>query len=266
MSETVLADPQFSIVRVLRPFANYEAVYDGASAITPIMVTEDGQALDQRAGQDGYDPNLVRGVETPLGSRVLLWLPITFYQTGADPPVFEGVYRWQILWRFRNTFDFRQDRKPYHFPRQGLGAPDSTLTPPAPRVVIPAANNTITYIQTEPASPIARVVQNVRSEDLNFGSVNNSVPLTPSGAAGVIQQGVADPTLLAGARGPLYQVHEVQALGDEMLLGVLRDNAGATNWGFNEAGLFPANADVNLSRLFGAGDNVGVYVSVGAAP
>lgn len=257
-SETMaLADPQFSIVRVLRPFAGFEAVYDGQAASIPINMTEGGQPLDARAGTPGYEANLIAGVATPLGSRVLLWLPnISFVEGGGV-----GAYKWEILWRYRNTFDFRQDRRPYHYPKQGVGAPNTSGGGSQPRVVIPAANNTITYIQTEPAAAFDRAQGNVRAEDIRVGSNNLAAPLVPGGASGVIQQGVVDPAVLPGGVLPLYEVHEIQALGDEMILAVYRDTATVANWTFSGA-----NNDSLFAQLFAAGDDVGVYVSVGVSP
>lgn len=259
----VTADPQFGIVRVLRPFPGFEAVYEGQSASIPIMLTEAGVALDPRAGQAGYSPSLVAGIPTPIGSRVLLWLPITGYLSSIEP-VTISTYRYEFIWRMRNTHDFRLDRQPYHYPKQGIGVPDSSFVPASPRVVLPAASNTITYIQTEPVTPLGRAVNNVRSEDLNFGSSNNALPLLPDGTEGVIQQGVADPATFTGASAPLYQAHELQALGDELLIGILRTDT-PENWGFTNA-LFPANSDLLLSQLFAAGDDVGVYITTGTSP
>lgn len=259
MSEAVLADPQFGIIRTLRPFDTFATVYQGVSALTPINLSEEGIALDPQAGKTGYDPRLIKAVEVPLGSRVIMWLPQVGFVESVGPPVL-GPYRFQFLWRLRNTFDYRQTRQPYHFPKQAQGVEDTTPVTGGARVVIPAANNTTTYIQPEPAGALARAIQNVRSEDLNFGAVNNLSPLLPDGSTGVIQQGLADPVAIPSAIAPFYQVHEIQVLGDELLISVLRDDSVEANWDFT------GTADALFNTLFSAGNDIGVYVTVGTAP
>lgn len=266
MSEAVLADAQFGIMRTLRPVSGFEATYEGLSAALPIYMFEGNNPIDQLAtdGTPGYDPTLARGLSTPLGARVLLLIPNVFYTDQADPPVTSG-YEWTIIWRIRNVFDFRQARIPYHLPKQGLGPADTT----APigqqdRVVIPAAYNTITYIQVEPATQLGRAIQNVHAEDLEMAQIVLSGPLLPGGIEQAVEQGIADPAVIADAKRPQFMVHEVQALGDEMLICARRQVSSVPNWNF-------ASTDLRFSRLLGNATgqvfpDVGVYVSVGTAP
>ncbi len=260
----VLADAQFGIVRILRPYAGFETDYQGQAATIPIMFTEKSRAIDKlaAAGTTGYAPNLVRGLEVPVGARLVIWLPTIRVTAAAIIP-----YIYSFWWRFRNVGDNRLDQKPFHYPKQLPGVADTTPAPPAPRVVIPAANQTIIYTQVEPATALTRVTQNLRSEDLNVGTLEQSLPLIPGGATGAIQQGLLDPSAFPTvADQPIYQVHEISAVGDELLIGVTRNIAEDANWGFANG-----EPDDQFSDFLGTGltvptPDIGVYVSTGAAP
>src|SRR3990170_573964 len=112
----MIVDPQFGIVRVLRPYQGFEAIYQGhpatGSTAVPIMLSEAGIELDEEARNKvtGYDPELVRGLPVPLGARVVLWVPFIsaiLLEVGASP------YVYMPIWRFRNTADFRRSKTPY---------------------------------------------------------------------------------------------------------------------------------------------------------
>jgi hypothetical protein len=260
----VLADAQFGIVRLLRPFTDFETDYQGVAATIPIMMTEKSRPLDKlaAAGETGYAPDLVRGLEVPMGARLVIWLPTIRITADAIIP-----YIWSFWWRFRNVGDNRKTQQPFHYPKQGPGVPDTGA--PAgeqARVVIPASNQTIIYTQTEPATALTRVTQNLRSEDLNVGSLPIPLPLIPGGATGALQQGLLNPAGGAVADQPLYQVHEISAVGDELLLGVTRNVDEDANWGFADG-----EPDAQFSDFLGTGltptkPDIGVYVSTGAAP
>jgi hypothetical protein len=256
---TVMADAQFGLVRRLVPYEGFTDDYEGQPANTPIMFSEDGQALDPlaEASRPGYDPSLVRGLTVPEGARVLIWVPQIFYSDGVS----NVPYTWSFWWRYRTLRDFSLNNQiPYHL-AQGEGQPDTSGVSPAPRVLIPAANSGTVYVQTEPASATARVTQNGRSEDIRFGSVGLDQPLVPGGGTGVIQQGVLDPAVFPSTAGqPLYIVHEVSATGDELLIGLTR--------GLTPVDYEFASNDSNLSDLFGPGAqaDAAVYVSIGTSP
>lgn len=270
----VLADAQFGLVRILRPFLEFETVYSGQSVDTPIALSRvlrntggdprDPLAADQRPG---YDPNLIRGLSMPVGARVALYMP-KILAGGAER------YRYRFIWRLRNTLDYRLGRIPYHYPKQGEGVPDSTDTPPSARVVIPAAEQTILYAETpEPAGPVATVVTSSRVEDVTFGGTSLAAPLLPGGVTGVVQQGILDPgNVVIGddALLPTYALYETQAWGDELLVMLYRTDTLGANWDFSS----PGGVDEQLSLLLGGGGSqpfpafpdVGVYVLVGSAP
>lgn len=256
----VLADAQFGVMRIIRPVTGFETTYEGVSADSPIYMFEGNKHLDQLAEDQtpGYDPTLARGLSVPMGARVMLWIPNVFW---PDTPADSG-YEWIIMWRLRNVFDFRQARIPFHFPKQSNG-PDDTTVPlgQRERVTIPAAYNTITYIQTEPTAQLGRAIQHTHSEDLEMGTNVLAGPLLPDGTEQAIEQGVFDPSVISDAKRPQWLVHEVQAMGDEMLIAVRRDaSAPDTDWAF-------AGVDERFSQFLGQQfPDVGVYVSVGTAP
>ena len=101
MSEAVLTDAQFSIARVYRPFAGFEAVYQDQPVSTPIAIPG---TLDSNAGRTGYDANLLAGIPTSYGSRLTLWLPTIFNE--SDGSLFIAGYRYRFVWRMRNLRDF----------------------------------------------------------------------------------------------------------------------------------------------------------------
>ena len=75
MGQTVLVDAQFGIAKILRPYAGFEADYQGNQVSNAIALTERGIALDPLAGKPGYAPNLLRGLPVSLGARIVLWIP-----------------------------------------------------------------------------------------------------------------------------------------------------------------------------------------------
>ena len=289
----VLADAQFSVARILRPYAGFEADYQGVTVDRQIMCTEvltgtGGEPLDDQAriSRTGYDPALVRGLKVPMGARVLIWLPKILPNNSLVNPNPQLRYKWTLQWRMRNVFDFRQTRTPFHYPKQGLGFPDSSSGVPQSRVVIPAANQTTVYVQSEPTVASATVAQNARVEDITTGGIYpgavGGLPLIPGGGDGTIEQGILDPAL-AGigvlAKPSLYQLIETQAGGDELLVGLWRDDDEGNNvptWDFGQP---VTEFDTNVAILLGVGSttasglqiqgpfpDIGVYVMVGAAP
>ena len=288
MAETVLADAQFGIEHILRPFAGFESVYQGQSAARQIMLSEvvggtGGAALDEQAarGVAGYDPALVKGLAVPLGARVLIWLPKIQPQ---NLPTAQR-YNFSIQWRLRNVFDFRQLRTPYHYPKQVPGVPDTTGGPASPRVVLPVASQTTVYVTAEPSAtgPTSTdtVVQNARTESVSVGGIYpgaiNGLPFVPGGATGVLQQGILDPASVigggGGAQSGFYQLLETQAAGDELLIGMWRDDSVVADWDFGSPVV--GQVDSQVSQFLGADvtsitptsfPDIGVYVSFGTAP
>ena len=275
-------DAQFGIIKILRPYTGYETAYQGQPITTvypgyrivPIMFTEGGNALDAEAGKPGYSPTLVRGLSVPLGSRIQVWLPLIVANVPNANPLLPGTewnYKWLIAWRLRNVFDFRSQRKAYHYPKQIAGVPNSNFAPPADaRVVLPAAMNSTLYVQPRPEvfaatnnfGPTAINQADVIMVDKTNGII---LPLLPGVVPGQIEQGLVDPA--SGSSGPSYLTHECQAEGDELLIGVYREEASsygpaltASTWDFAAS-----KADSRLSTFLAGSPDIGVYVTSGKA-
>lgn len=277
-SRTVMADAQFGTSVVMRPPSGFEQLYDGRSAQLPIYLFPQGKLYDPQAqaSRPGYDPDLVNGLSVPMGSRLLLWIPNMFWVEDEHAPIIRS-YTFIFIWRLRNLYDFRLSRMHWHLPR-GRGPNDTTGLPPGePRVVIPAAYNTVVYNQAEPANPNAPdslpAVQRGRAEFIKFGTLPRAGPIIPPGFPnlGVVQQGVQDPaTAGTQALAPGFLVHELQAAGDQLIVAITRESTVVPNWGLL-GGAFPGNADFNLSEKLGAGSgsewpDLGLYVHAGTAP
>lgn len=273
-SSTVLADAQFGAARILRPFANFVDLYQGQPVSTPIMLTEvvdppGGEPLDPLAqvNTPGYSPRLLRGIDVPLGSRVVLWLPALTALVAAPSTI--ARYEWTLCWRLRNVFDYRQARIPWHFPKQDAGFPETGPEAGA-RVIIPCATQTLPYPETpEPAGTIANVVTNLRQEAVSTGRTPPSNPLIPSGGIGYYQQGLGDPNASPIFSQPLYQIHEVQAVGDELLIALTRNGDVVPNWDFNTPLLNDWQVNFYLGGTGAAAPprpDIGVYVLTGSAP
>lgn len=266
MSDNVLADAQFGLVSILRPFDGFESVYSGQSVTKPIMFTVNGEALDSQAGTTGYSPKLLRGLSVPFGSRIVVWLPLAYGFNVTNL----WYYKWSISWRLRNVYDFRQKRIPFHYPKQGPGVPDTGSS----RVVIPAAVNQIAYTQLPPgpgsSNPNATTTA-LNSDTVSPNYIARVLPLLPDGTSGQYQQGILPATSVAiPPYAPAYVPYEIQCEGDELLIGVTREVVADVG-GFSEANWNFTTPDQYLSELFGNGTgtsypDIGVYVSAGSAP
>lgn len=261
MSTPTMADAQFGVQAILRPYVGFEAVYGvGVSADTPIPFVEAGApGTDPDAGKAGYSPRLLRGIPVAFGARVQLVLPSVLSTQDAD-------YTWQIVWRLRGPGDAaRSDgRLGWHFPKTATGQSELVGGVPEPRVLIPAMYETILFSPAEPAGT-ARAVCNLHTDvtaPLSDGTTL-PLPLLPGGVDGYYQQGVIDPGAGLGwstlAPYPSYSSYFTNAKGDEMILVLYRD--GNTDWNF-------ATTDAIVSSMFGANSpqDIGVYLCQGSAP
>jgi hypothetical protein len=259
-ARNVLAVPEFGTIRTLRPYLGFESQYDGQPiGVYGLYLTENGKVLDSNAarGLAGYDPNLIPGVPVQMGTRILLWLPsIQANQLNGEP------YQYVITWRLRNVFDHRvaeNARPPFHLPKQGLGVADTTGPNPGARVVIPAANQTVVYNASEPTLVCAPAQQTLRTEFVKACTTTIRLPLMPDGSTGVVQQGIL-PSTSPGYTTPKFLVHEVQAVGDEMIVSLTRDIGTAPAWDLSGYDLYVAQA-FNSS----VPDN-GVLMTTGVSP
>jgi len=260
-SEVMGVDAQMGIVRILRAYPSFATRYQGETvAGHAIALSEGGIELDEQAGNTGYDPRLIAGLSVPLGAKCLLWLPNLMARSGTD----RIPYVYTPYWRFRNTYDFNQQfQKPYHFPKQVDGVAE-TLVDAGPRVVIPAACQSVTYVQDEPAVGLV-ATQNVFHENFRqIGATGAFNVINSNGAMGAIQQGIAGSSGLGGHIRPTFTAYEFIAAGDELIIVVNRgdtEEGAAATWDF-------AAVDGAFNTFYGDEDNpdLGVYVVVGTGP
>jgi hypothetical protein len=261
MSEVVLMDGQWTMCRFLRPFENFERVYQGKDGTTPIAFPGDLDLFAQK-GVTGYDPNLMAGVTVPYGSRVTIWIPQTIAGTVVD-----ALYQYQILWRLRNVRDYRagqaegqatpnQNYSGYHLSTSGFGQPEvagAQPNSPNSRFFIPGAVRTAAFPQAEPASGLSGVVHltgEMLTPTLDPIWVQ---PLTPKGTPGIWQQGAYVGSSHTNNGGPSWLTFECQALGDEMSILAFKIPPGEGSppaWDFSAA----APGDLSFSNTFGNGN------------
>lgn len=258
---TTTVSAQYSNVKVLKPPDDFETIYQGRSpASFPIAVPG---TPDFRAGNRGYDPNLIGGIPIPIGTRLLLWLP----QFISNEGVTEIPYLFRILWRLRTVEDqeeaatrSRSSSDPSSIPvgLQGhFAGPSAGVqtdggvsgTPGQERIIIPACVTSIAYEQTEP-TPVTAIAQtNLHSEQIFVGGQSfdpTGPPIVNAGGTfGVVSQGVY-PDTNADLIGPTFLPFETDAFGDEYMLLIHRDASVVTEWDFSAGG-----QDFQLSQLLG---------------
>jgi len=267
MSEAVLADAQFSAARVYRPFEGFEDVYEGqAVEDRPIAIPGD---LDKDAGKTGISANLLAGIPVPYGAKVTLWIPTILGETGPASGLVAKPYRYSIIWRMRNIRDFRENRTAYHFPRQSVGENS--------QFVIPAAMQSSIYDATPQDLPTSAgsdfaaerlATQEVATESLVFKSNLAGVAFTPAGGMADYQQGLAG-SVSGTNRTASFNIVQLDALGDEMIILITRDPGSSPTWSFSSV----FAEDRGLSNFYGTAGgtrevvrDMGVYVLTGSNP
>lgn len=280
-------DANFSMARILKPFPNFEAVYQGASALFPIAFPG---TLDRQAGEPGYDPNLLSMLPVPLGSRVMIWIPLTIFND--DQGTFnQQTYQYQVLWRMRSIGDFqaafqknvpRDEIGSYHLRQRDIGVPNDPANPQSTvRIVLPAAMQVIAYEQAEPTTTPSTYVNgtiHLRGQQIIPDGAIWAGPLLPPPAAntvhGIIGQGIFPFTSGASDQGelggPVFFPFWFDAEGDEMM--VLARRVSVTeqdpNWDFASP-----TVDQPFSATYGTNNgtrapvpSVGIFVFTGSAP
>jgi hypothetical protein len=277
VSDSVLVDAQFSVARIFRPFEGFEAIYSGQTVRRPIAIPGN---LDPDARQTtGFDPNLIAGIPVPMGSKIMLWIPTIFMETGEDD--FQIVpYRYQFAFRLRNIRDFRErrGRSAYHFPRQSTGANSQFVVPAAQKIVVFEGPNVT--LNTSPVGGTFGVnadetfaTHQALLERLVFPSATPMAPLSPAGggALGSYQQGVAD--FGTGAvninQTVTFNSFQLDSEGDELMIFVDKEDNQTQNdiWNFSD----PNGTDFGFSQFFGTGTgavirDLGIYVFTGSNP
>ncbi len=252
-------DGQWTMCRFLRPFLNFERVYQGQSGTIPIAFPGSLDLFAAR-GAVGYDPNLIAGMTVPYGSRVTIWIPQTI--AGYDV---NALYQYQIIWRMRNVQDFRagqaqgqttpdQNYSGYHLTTSGLGQPESN--PPSPtnnRYFLPGSTRTIAFEQAEPALGQPGVIH-LTGEMLRPTLDPIWVqPLTPKGGAAVWQQGTYIGSSHPNTGGPSWLNFTCDADGDELSILAYKIPPGEGEppaWDFTVA----EPGDLAFSNTYGNGN------------
>jgi hypothetical protein len=267
-----MVDAQLTNVRVLKPFPNFERVYQGKAGNVPIAFPG---TRDPRGAQDkaGFDPNFMTGIIVPQGARVQLDFPMCFVPNPQSLSPFQ-FYSYRLVWRFNNLGDFRDPpartrRAPYHFPRESPGANDTTLGPPGlPRVTVPALWHVIAHEEVEPTVGPTDLRVRVETITPRLDALTEFIqPLLPDGQKGVIQQGVLDPATSGGAQMPIFVPFWTDAMADELL--ILVNRADSTDpWDFTAE-----DEDLAFSNVYGTGNgrhpafrDVGIYLQTGTNP
>lgn len=174
----------------------------------PMMWSEGGLPLDPNAGKPGYSNRLVRGLQVPMGARMLIWVPEV---SGCN-------FTWNFAFRVRNLLDYKNTRSPYHLAAQRNG-PDG-LAP------IPGIWQNVVYNDSTSSACKPLATQTVTREAFVGGFTGDTsvnFPLVPSTVSlendnmGLMEQGIhatsrVEYGLLA------FKPIELQALGDEMLV------------------------------------------------
>lgn len=267
MSLVVLPDAQWTMCRVLKPFPNFERVYQGKAGTLPIAFPGILDLYAERATQ-GYDPNLIAGLTVPLGSRVTIWIPQTITD-GADTesaPVVNALYQYQIIWRMRTVRDFRvgqaqgqvsavQTYSSYHLPTNALGQPQAQtvgLSPANQRYFLPGATRTVAFEQAEPTGGGPGVIH-LRGEQLQpLADPIWTRPLTPSGANAVWEQGAYTNSSAANTGGPAYFTFTTDAEGDELCILASKIDTDPV-WDFTTStnGGLATTGDIAFSNTYG---------------
>jgi hypothetical protein len=216
----------------------------------PMMWSEGGLPLDPNAGKPGYSNRLVRGLQVPMGARMLIWVPEI---SGCN-------FVWNFAFRVRNLLDYKNTRSPYHLAAQRNG-PDG-LAP------IPGIWQNVVYNDSTSSACKPLATQTVTREAFVGGFSGDTAvnfPLIPSTVSlendnmGLLEQGVHATSW--PAYGVLtFKPIELQALGDEMLVSCsLADGADA---------IWEPSLVTTLKTIFSSetAPYNGVYVFAGSAP
>lgn len=258
-----MVDPQFTVVRVLRPPDDFEANYQGKDATVPIAFPG---TVDPRAGTTGFAANLMAAYSVPEGSKVCLWFPVCFAD-GVSTPT---LYSYRLVWRHRPLAGeaprdaFRQ-AKIWHI-RRSLGAPDGAIV----QFAVPASWHVLAYEEVEPSTGAGELRLRVEKiTPIIDGVVELTPPVLPDGTPGTVEQGIYDPTVSVVAQVPSYMPFFTDAAGDELIILATRADPDDATWDFTDpdedqafSNVYGTNAGARAAPLPG----VGIYLQTGVMP
>lgn len=241
---TATRTPEFSQARVVKPFNGFESKYQGLDIFSnPIALPG---TLDQFAGKDGYDANLLAGIPVSMGQKVLVWLP-RFIPSSYGESVATN-YRYRFVWRIRSLQEQVEDpsqEREGHFGRllkgvaqeeyTGLDPNRTVLNPTAgPRVVIPTAFETVSIVNNKDVvANIAPVAEPDQYASIQKGTLVGGQPFSPAG------QEPADVAVVS-SRANTYIGEQYQAPISPNYPGPAGDKVGAA--GMLSQGYYPDQA------------------------
>lgn len=276
-----MTEPKASVARILKPNLDFETLFTGTTAASPIDSGTEKipffewadnkpptNVRDPLAGKPGYDPNLLAYVAVPKGATLQLFIP---YISGSGQiPAF---YRYWVSFRDTSLAYMRQlivqgQTSQSHIPYQTAGAPDSTSGTPEERFIMLAGLHSVGVHMPEPPATYLQAGVLLGNPTTGNGLSLRAEPLIPRpslmnacliapGVRGVHQQGVADPASanpaeVLGSGGTWF---ELVAQGDQMLIAVDREYSGeedsadpstTPNWDFSLTGV-----DRSFSNVYG---------------
>jgi hypothetical protein len=230
--------------------------------------------LDPDAGRTfaggTFDPNLVAGIPVPMGSKIQLWIPTVYLESGGELIIVP--YRWQAIWRLRNLRDFKARRSAYHFAKESAGANNQFVVPSMQETVLFEGPKQEFNSNARAAATIYNTETFATHEALleryYFPTATPLPGKIPGGASDAsYQQGVAAFAGVNVNQQVTWNKIELDAGGDELILAVDRIPDSPTDtWNF-----LLTQKDFGLSLFFGDGSgsiirDLGVYVFTGANP
>lgn len=256
MTETILADAQFSVARIFKPFDGFEDVYQDVDGRTPIALPG---TLDPDADKQGFDSNLISGIPVPYGARLSLWIP-TLFRIESGIGIISSEYEYRFVWRLRNLRDFRENKSAYHFPRQSRGEDDEFVIPSAKKVTMYESSKLIDRIGNNAAAEATQCISDISSDVFVPKALQPTPPLSPRGEDAALQQGLG-----AAATNTEVTFNSVQidCEGDELIICIYKPEASG-DWDFE-------GDDKAFTDFYGIGSgknlpDLGVYVFSGSNP
>jgi len=269
-SFNVQADAQFTMSRILKPFRDFEDIYQAQNPHIPIaFFPEDPndlnhgvQTTDPSAHETAYADNLLRFTPVPLGSRIMVWIPYAIGWDATNGVITTQQYQYIFQWRIRNLEHSHLtvrggEMEPHHIVTID-GRPNRLdANDVLQRRFIPSARRTVIMAQADVGGNLPQV-NDLRTERIEniCDDTRQQLPLLPNNEVGYYQQGVLDPAEFSTALPPLdesawrsmYRPFWFDCEGDELMITALRDDAYTNGgaWDFNASG-----ADMAFSSVYG---------------
>jgi hypothetical protein len=176
---------------------------------------------------------MLRYMQVPLGSTVMIWFPRILNEESGEPnEVIESTYRYQLRWRLRSLQDrlASKNKMPYVMP--GMKGASTHLSDNTTQWVVPATLGDV----IEPVLPT---------------NYNDALSLNHAGEFMADSQGLYGhvfPSFPNVSRGPLfYPPTLIPAVGNELAIYAYRETGeGYMDWDF-------LATDIGFSNYYGVG-------------